>query len=317
VCVKTEGPIRINKQNQHYKELNMSKVGFIGVGTMGCPMASNIVSKGNDLNFYDPYVQENNKTKLLNLGAKHCLSIKDLVQDRDFVITMLPNGTNVKDVCFNNDSLLQQEQKNYIFIDMSTILPSDSISINEEFKSNNIFMFDAPVARLVNNAIDGTLLIMVGGDKEKFDTIKPLLETMGSDVIYCGSNGSGSKMKIINNYMSIVSNIVTAESLSLVHKSGIDLNLAINLLTTTAAGKGHLNTSYPMKVLNNDIAPGFKNTLALKDLKLALEQGEIDGIDLRTGKSALKNYEDADKTKYKDLDWTSMFNYIKEINNLD
>ena len=295
----------------------MSKVGFIGVGTMGCPMASNIVSKGNDLNFYDPYVQENNKTKLLNLGAKHCLSIKDLVQDRDFVITMLPNGTNVKDVCFNNDSLLQQEQKNYIFIDMSTILPSDSININEEFKSNNIFMFDAPVARLVNNAIDGTLLIMVGGDKEKFDTIKPLLETMGSDVIYCGSNGSGSKMKIINNYMSIVSNIVTAESLSLVHKSGIDLNLAINLLTTTAAGKGHLNTSYPMKVLNNDVAPGFKNTLALKDLKLALEQGEIDGIDLRTGKSALKNYEDADKTKYKDLDWTSMFNYIKEINNLD
>ena len=239
------------------------------------------------------------------------------MQDRDFVITMLPNGTNVKDVCFNNDSLLQQEQKNYIFIDMSTILPSDSININEEFKSNNIFMFDAPVARLVNNAIDGTLLIMVGGDKEKFDTIKPLLETMGSDVIYCGSNGSGSKMKIINNYMSIVSNIVTAESLSLVHKSGIDLNLAINLLTTTAAGKGHLNTSYPMKVLNNDIAPGFKNTLALKDLKLALEQGEIDGIDLRTGKSALKNYEDADKTKYKDLDWTSMFNYIKEINNLD
>ena len=295
----------------------MSKVGFIGVGTMGCPMASNIVSKGNDLNFYDPYVQENNKTKLLNLGAKHCLSIKDLVQDRDFVITMLPNGTNVKDVCFNNDGLLEQEQKNYIFIDMSTILPSDSININEEFKSNNIFMFDAPVARLVNNAIDGTLLIMVGGDKEKFDTIKPLLETMGSDVIYCGSNGSGSKMKIINNYMSIVSNIVTAESLSLVHKSGIDLNLAINLLTTTAAGKGHLNTSYPMKVLNNDIAPGFKNTLALKDLKLALEQGEIDGIDLRTGKSALKNYEDADKTKYKDLDWTSMFNYIKEINNLD
>ena len=294
----------------------MSKVGFIGVGTMGCPMASNIVSKGNDLNFYDPYVQENNKTKLLNLGAKHCLSIKDLVQDRDFVITMLPNGTNVKDVCFNNDSLLQQEQKNYIFIDMSTILPSDSININEEFKSNNIFMFDAPVARLVNNAIDGTLLIMVGGDKEKFDTIKPLLETMGSDVIYCGSNGSGSKMKIINNYMSIVSNIVTAESLSLVQKSGIDLNLAINLLTTTAAGKGHLNTSYPMKVLNNDITPGFKNTLALKDLKLALEQGEIDGIDLRTGKSALKNYEDADKTKYKDLDWTSMFNYIKEINNL-
>ena len=295
----------------------MGKVGFIGVGTMGLPMASNIVSKGNDLNFYDPYVQDESKAKLIKLGAKYCLSIKELLENRDFVITMLPNGKNVKEVSFNDDGLLKQEKKNYIFIDMSTILPADSISIGEKFKSHNISMYDAPVARLINNAIDGTLLILVGGEKEKFEMIKPLLETMGSDVIYCGVNGSGSKMKIINNYMSIVSNIVTAESLSLVKKSGIDLDLAINLLTTTAAGKGHLNTSYPMKVLKNDVSPGFKNELALKDLRLALEQGKIDGIELTTGKSALKIYEDADKTKYKKLDWTSMFNYVKEINHLD
>ena len=295
----------------------MGKVGFIGVGTMGLPMASNIVSKGNDLNFYDPYVQDESKAKLIKLGAKYCLSIKELLENRDFVITMLPNGKNVKEVSFNDDGLLKQEKKNYIFIDMSTILPADSISIGEKFKSHNISMYDAPVARLINNAIDGTLLILVGGEKEKFEMIKPLLETMGSDVIYCGVNGSGSKMKIINNYMSIVSNIVTAESLSLVKKSGIDLDLAINLLTATAAGKGHLNTSYPMKVLKNDVSPGFKNELALKDLRLALEQGKIDGIELTTGKSALKIYEDADKTKYKKLDWTSMFNYVKEINHLD
>lgn len=295
----------------------MSKVGFIGVGTMGCPMASNIVSKGNELNFYDPFVQAENKSKLENLGAKYCSSIKDLLDDRDFVITMLPNGNNVKDVCLGEEGLLKQEKKDYIHIDMSTILPADSIAINKEFELQKIKMFDAPVARLVNNAIDGTLLILVGGDNDKFGEIKPLLETMGSDVVYCGNSGSGSKMKIINNYMSIVSNIVTAETLSLVEKSGIDLNLAINLLTTTAAGKGHLNVSYPIKVLKNDVSPGFKNTLALKDLKLALEQGELDGIDLSTGKSALKIYEGADKTDYKDLDWTSMFNYMKEINKID
>ena len=295
----------------------MSKVGFIGVGTMGCPMAANIVSKGNDLNFYDPYVQDQNKSKLINLGGKYCSSIKELINDRDFIITMLPNGSNVKEVCLNDNGLINQNKKDYIYIDMSTILPNDSIYINKEFKSHNICMYDAPVARLVNNAIDGTLLILVGGDKNKFENIKPLLETMGSDVVYCGKSGSGSKMKIINNYMSIVSNIVTAETLSLVKKSGIDLDLAINLLTTTAAGKGHLNVSYPMKVLKNDVSPGFKNTLALKDLKLALEQGLLDGINLNTGKTALKIYEDADKTSYKNLDWTSMFNYIKEINNLD
>ena len=294
----------------------MSKVGFIGVGTMGCPMASNILSKGNDLKFFDPYVQEENKSKLLNLGGQYCTTIKELLDDRDFVITMLPNGNNVKEVCLGDDGLLKQEKKDFIHIDMSTILPADSIAINKEFESHNIKMFDAPVARLVNNAIDGTLLILVGGNQEKFNDIKPLLETMGSDVVYCGKSGSGSKMKIINNYMSIVSNIVTAETLSLVEKSGIDLNLAINLLTTTAAGKGHLNVSYPIKVLKNDVSPGFKNTLALKDLKLALEQGALDGISLNTGKSALNLYEEADKTKYKDLDWTSMFNFVKEVNNI-
>ncbi len=295
----------------------MSKVGFIGVGTMGCPMATNIISKGNDLNFYDPYVQDDNITKLTDLGAIHCTSLKDLLNDRDYIITMLPNGNNVKEVCLSDNGLLKQDMKDYIYIDMSTILPTDSIDINKEFKKHNILMYDAPVARLVSNAIDGTLLILVGGDKDKFEIIKPLLETMGSDVVYCGKSGSGSKMKIINNYMSIVSNIVTAETLSLVKKSGIDLDLAINLLTTTAAGKGHLNVSYPIKVLKNDVSPGFKNSLALKDLKLALEQGSLDGINLNTGKTALKVYEDADKTSYKDLDWTSMFNYIKEINDLD
>ncbi len=294
----------------------MIKVGFIGVGTMGCPMASNILSKGNNLKFFDPYVQEENKSKLLNLGGQYCTSIKELLDERDFVITMLPNGNNVKEVCLGHDGLLKQDKKDFIYIDMSTILPADSIAINKEFESHNIKMFDAPVARLVNNAIDGTLLILVGGDQEKFNDIKPLLETMGSDVVYCGKNGSGSKMKIINNYMSIVSNIVTAETLSLVEKSGIDLNLAINLLITTAAGKGHLNVSYPIKVLKNDVSPGFKNTLALKDLKLALEQGALDGISLNTGKSALNLYEEADKTKYKDLDWTSMFNFVKEVNNI-
>ena len=295
----------------------MYKVGFIGVGTMGCPMAENIISKGNNLNFYDPYVQDENKTKLTQLGGIYCSTINELLKDRDYVITMLPNGNNVKEVCLNDNGLIKQDKKDYIYIDMSTILPADSIYINKEFKSQNIDMFDAPVARLVNNAIDGTLLILVGGEKNKFEIIKPLLETMGSDVVYCGKSGSGSKMKIINNYMSIVSNIVTAETLSLVIKSGIDIDLAVNLLTTTAAGKGHLNVSYPIKVLKNDVSPGFKNSLALKDLKLALEQGSLDKINLNTGKTALKLYEDADKTSYKDLDWTSMFNYIKEINNLD
>ena len=295
----------------------MKNIGFIGVGTMGFPMALNLINKGHSLSFYDPFT--NNKTieALIEAGAKQEKTIADLCKSKDFLISMLPIGENVKEVALGEGGIINQDNTDLIYIDMSTILPADSIDVSKQLQTKNIQMFDAPVARLVNNAIDGTLLIMVGGSLQDFPKIEEILKCMGSDVVYCGTIGSGSKMKIINNYMSIVSNIVTAETLSLVHKSGIDQKLAIELMSTTAAGKGHMNFTYSNKVLKNDVGPGFKNVLALKDLRLAIEHGESEGIELTSGKSVLNIYEKAMDTKYKDLDWTAMFNFVKESNNLD
>ena len=295
----------------------MKNIGFIGVGTMGFPMALNLIKNGHSLSFYDPFA--NNKTieALIEAGAKQEKTITEVCKGKDFLISMLPIGENVKEVALGEDSIINQDNTDLIYIDMSTILPKDSIDVSTQLKTKNIQMFDAPVARLVNNAIDGTLLIMVGGSLQDFPKIEAILKCMGSDVVYCGAIGSGSKMKVINNYMAIVSNILTAETLSMVHKSGIDQKLAIELMSTTAAGKGHMNFSYPKKVLINDIGPGFKNVLALKDLRLAIEHGESEGIELTSGKSVLSIYEKAMDTKYKDLDWTAMFNFVKESNNLD
>ena len=295
----------------------MKKIGFIGVGTMGLPMALNIIKKGHSLSFYDPFANFETIGALTEVGAKQDKNIADLCDGKEFVISMLPIGKNVKDVALGKDGIINQDNTDLINIDMSTILPADTIQISNKLLEKNIQMLDAPVARLVNNAIDGTLLIMVGGSLEGFSKIEQILKCMGSDVVYCGEIGSGSKMKIINNYMAIVSNIVTAETLSLVHKSGIDQKLAIDLMSTTAAGKGHMNFSYPKKVLIDDIGPGFKNTLALKDLLLAIEHGESEGIDLVSGKSVASVYEQAIDTEYRDLDWTAMFNFIKKTNNLD
>lgn len=295
----------------------MKKIGFIGVGTMGLPMALNIIKKGHSLSFYDPFANFETIGALTEVGAKQDKNIADLCDGKEFVISMLPIGKNVKDVALSEDGIINQDNTDLIYIDMSTILPADTIQISNKLLEKNIQMLDAPVARLVNNAIDGTLLIMVGGSLEGFSKIEQILKCMGSDVVYCGEIGSGSKMKIINNYMAIVSNIVTAETLSLVHKSGIDQKLAIDLMSTTAAGKGHMNFSYPKKVLIDDIGPGFKNVLALKDLLLAIEHGESEGIDLVSGKSVASVYEQAMDTEYRDLDWTAMFNFIKKTNNLD
>ena len=295
----------------------MKNIGFIGVGTMGFPMALNLIKNGHSLSFFDPFASSKTIDTLVEAGAMQDKSIADLSKGKDFVISMLPIGENVKDVTLGEDGIINQGNTDLIYIDMSTILPADTIEVSKQLSTKNIQMFDAPVGRLVSNAIDGTLLIMVGGSLEDFPKIEEILKCMGSDVVYCGAIGSGSTMKIINNYMSVVSNIVTAETLSLVHKSGIDLKLAIKLMSTTAAGKGHMNVSYPNKVLINDIAPGFKNSLALKDLRLAIEHGKSEGIELTSGKSVLSIYEKAMDTKYKDLDWTAMFNFVKENNNLD
>ncbi|MEC7596636.1 MAG: NAD(P)-binding domain-containing protein [Pseudomonadota bacterium] len=295
----------------------MKNIGFIGVGTMGLPMALNLVKNGHSLSFYDPFANSETLEALVKVGAKHEDNIADLCRSIDFLISMLPVGKDVKEVTLGDNGIINQDNTDLIYIDMSTILPADSIEVSKQLQARNIQMFDAPVARLVNNAIDGTLLIMVGGSLQDFPKVEEILKCMGSDVVYCGSIGSGSKMKIINNYMAIVSNIVTAETLSLVHKSGIDQKLAIDLMSTTAAGKGHMNFSYPKKVLIDDIGPGFKNVLALKDLRLAIEHGESEGINLTSGKSVVNVYEQAMDTEYEDLDWTAMFNFVKKSNNLD
>ena len=208
------------------------------------PMATNLIKNKHSLNFYDPYALEKNIKNLNSLGCVKIESLKNIPNNLDFIITMLPTGKEVKEVTIGNDGIVNYIKGNFIYIDMSTILPQDSKEIYYKLNKYGISMLDAPVARLVQNAIDATLLILVGGNKEDYDLSKSILSCMGSDVVYCGNSGSGSKMKIINNYMSILLNVITAETLALADSSGIDRDLAIKLMSTTAAGKGHMNLTY-------------------------------------------------------------------------
>ena len=295
----------------------MANILFIGIGTMGCPMVNNLIKNKHRLNFYDPFALEVNIKNLNSLGCVRIENLKNIPNNLDFIITMLPTGKEVKEVTIGNHGIVNHTKDKFIYIDMSTILPQDSIEISQKLNKHGISMLDAPVARLVQNAIDGTLLILVGGNKEEYDLSKSILSCMGSDVIYCGKSGSGSKMKIINNYMSILLNIITAETLVLADSSGIDRNLAIELMSTTAAGKGHMKLTYPAKVFKNDISPGFKNSLALKDLRLAIEHAKNEGLDLKTGKTVEKIYKNAIDLEYGNFDWTSMYKFVKENSNFD
>jgi 4-hydroxybutyrate dehydrogenase/sulfolactaldehyde 3-reductase len=139
--------------------------------------------------------------------------------------------------------------QNTVLIDMSTILPVVTDEIAERLAATGRRLVDAPVGRTSRHAEEGKLLIMAGGDAADVEAVRPILDCMGDTIIHCGPTGSGARVKLINNYMSIACNVVTAEALTLAERSGVDRDLAIEVMMGTTAGQGHLATTYPGKVL--------------------------------------------------------------------
>src|SRR5699024_6681381 len=150
-----------------------------------------------------------------------------------------------------------------------TILPSVTNRIGQRLERLGVSMIDAPVGRSSQHAVDGKLLIMTGGRHEDVERARPVLDKLGDTIVHCGPLGAGERMKIVNNYMSIVLNVLTAESLTLAQQCGLDTEQARQVMLGTVAGQGHMNTTYPAKVLQNDLTPGFMIDLAHKDLGLA------------------------------------------------
>ena len=145
--------------------------------------------------------------------------------------------------------------ENALFIDTSTILPADTDEISKKLKIQNRRMIDAPVGRLAQNAVDGTLLFMVGGSESDLELARPILDILGDKIVHCGPVGSGTRMKIVNNYQSTSLNVLTAETLTLAKATGLDVDMAIEVMNETTAGRGHMKATYPNQVLSGNTNP--------------------------------------------------------------
>ena len=178
-------------------------------------------------------------------------------------------------------------------------------------------MMDAPVGRTSRNAEQGTLLIMAGGSPGDIERARPVLECMGDSVIHCGPRGTGMRAKMINNYLSIVSNVAVAETLTAAERAGLRRETVLEVLLSTAAGQGHLSTTYPAQVLAGDLEPGFMVDLAHKDLGLALQMGEELQVGLGMGEEAMKTYEAARRQGRGRQDWTAVYSAVRQLNGLD
>ena len=242
------------------------KIGFIGLGIMGKPMAKNLLKAG-----YDLTVSSANRAakELVEAGAA-AASNREIGENCDVVLTMLPNSPQVKEVMLGENGVGAYMKPGSVFIDMSSINPVASKEIAAELETRGVDMLDAPVSGGEPKAIDGTLSFMVGGKQEIFDRYKPLLSAMGASVVRCGEVGAGNTTKLANQIIVACNIQALSEALTLAQKAGVDPKLVFEAIRGGLAGSTVMNAKAPMMIEGND-KPGFKIDLHIKDLNNALD----------------------------------------------
>lgn len=283
-------------------------IAFIGLGTMGGAMSANLIKGGFSVYGFD--ISSTALDRLKQAGGIPCSNMAEAAEKADIVFTMLPNSPHVEQAVHTIADSMASET---LFVDCSTILPDATLRVGEFLASKGMRAMDAPVGRTGREARLGKLLFMVGGDERDLEYVRPCLECMGDTILHCGPLGSGIATKIINNYMSITLNVLTAEALTLGESLGLDRERLLDVLRGTPAGRGHINTTYPNKVFKDDISAAFMLDLANKDLGLAIEVANMKNVPLFTGGAARQAYSLARAKGYGDKDWTAMLHVIQEL----
>lgn len=253
------------------------KIGFIGLGIMGKPMAKNLLKAGYKLVVFDINVSA--VKELVNEGAQEEFSAKKVAEQSEIVITMLPNSPHVKNAILGKDGVLEGAKPGTIIVDMSSIAPLASKEIASEVSKKGIEMIDAPVSGGEPKAIDGTLSIMVGGKKEVYDKCFDILSKMGKSIVLCGDIGAGNTTKLANQIIVALNIAAMSEALMLGTKAGVDPEVIYKAIRGGLAGSIVLDAKAPM-VLDGNFKPGFKIELHIKDLANALDTAHEVGAPL-------------------------------------
>lgn len=291
------------------KPPSQTKVGFIGIGTMGLPMALNVLRGGYDLTVYD--LSETALAQAQKAGAKRAVSIAELARDSDVIITMLPDAPDVETTTLGEGGIAGAAKSGTIYVDMSTIDPVTSRRVGGRLAELGIRMIDSPVARGVENARAGTLALMIGGDAAVFHEVEPILRLMADTITLCGELGNGTAMKLVNNFLSagIVSAIAEAMTIGL--KAGLPLDLMVKISGGTGTNNAWLHKLMPGKAFLGDFSPGFMSKLARKDQRLATKLASDIGVPLTLGTAVLKLLDET-TDKFPQDDFTSILRLVSE-----
>jgi 4-hydroxybutyrate dehydrogenase/sulfolactaldehyde 3-reductase len=286
----------------------MERIGFIGLGRMGRPMASNLCCKGFLLSVYD--INPAAVKDLAILQAHPAASVAEVAERSDVVITMLPNSAIVRNVVADAEGVFAHARSGALVMEMSTIDPLITDQLVEAAGRKGIAFVDAPVGRLASHADRGESLFMVGATDADLARIKPLLEGMGTTIHHCGGPGTGIRTKMVNNYLAIVSCQLNAEALGLSQRLGLSLEKTLEVIYGTTATNGQLKIAWPAKVLTGDIEPGFTIDLAHKDISLIVEVANQTMVPMPIGAAAREAYSVARARGFGLKDFSAMIDVL-------
>jgi 2-hydroxy-3-oxopropionate reductase len=261
------------------------KIGFVGLGIMGKPMAKNLLKAGHAVFAYDlvPACVED----VVAAGAEAVASPKEAAEKSDLVITMVPNGPQVKQAVLGENGVLCGAKKGQLIVDMSSIAPTASQEVYKACKEQGVRFMDAPVSGGEPGAIAGTLSIMCGGDKPDFDEAYDILKVMGASVVYCGEIGAGNTTKLANQIIVALNIAAVSEAFMLAVKAGVNPRTVFDAIKGGLAGSHVMDAKAPM-MLDGNFKPGFKIDLHIKDLNNAIETGHAVGAPLLLTAEALE-----------------------------
>lgn len=303
---------RCNHYEQENKLTNFIKprIGFIGVGIMGFPMATHLLEAGYQVTVFD--INPVNVSRLVEKGAQSSTSCAELTQNSDLVISMVPDSPDVEKVALGAGGIIESAREGLIYIDMSTIAPSIAIKVSETLASKGVRCLDAPVSGGETGAQNAALSIMVGGPEDLFMDVLPVLEVMGKTITLCGPNGAGQTVKACNQIQVALNFVGMAEALVLGTKAGVDPAIIINVLSGGYA-QTRVMDARGQKVIHGDFEPGFKCKFHYKDLNIILETAKDLQVPVPCTAVAHQLFNALIASNRGDLDHSAVINIIEDL----
>lgn len=292
----------------------MTKIGFIGLGHMGHPMAQNLIKAGHEVHVYD--IQPLASKALKKDGAKVTETVAEMAKIADVIITSVQTSEQVRDLCLNHEGIFSHAKPNLLYIDCSSIDISVTRALHEDAQRLRIAMLDAPVSGGVAAATAGTLTIMVGGNEADYNRALPILSAMGKKIIHAGPGGNGQAAKISNNLLLAISMIGVSEAFTLAEKLGLDPKKFFEI-SSNASGQCWSMTTYcpvpnilPNTPSSNQYKPGFMAKMMLKDLRLGQHAADAVNSAIPLGALAAEIYELYVNQGFGETDFSGIINFI-------